>query len=87
MKVRVLLAALVAALGLGFTAAPLAAPTTAPVRIEHTCGSGYTHAALSWGHKCLRAGQYCKRSGDREYHRYRYHCHQRDSRGDYHLTR
>jgi len=87
MKVRVLLAALVAAVGLGFTAAPLAAPTAAPTRIEHTCGSGYTHAVLSLGHKCLRAGQYCKRSADREYHKYGYHCHKRDSRGDYHLTR
>jgi hypothetical protein len=42
----------------------------------HTCGSGYTHASLSWGHKCLRAGQFCKRgrSANREYHRYGFHC-------------
>jgi hypothetical protein len=40
-----------------------------------TCGRGYVHAKLSWGEKCLRAGQYCKIKGDREYHRYRFHCH------------
>jgi hypothetical protein len=39
------------------------------------CGSGYVHASLSWGEKCLRAGQYCRIKGDREYHRYRFHCH------------
>jgi hypothetical protein len=40
-----------------------------------TCRSGYTHASLPWGHKCLRRGQFCKISGDRSYHRYGYHCH------------
>jgi hypothetical protein len=44
-------------------------------RIAKTCGAGYVHANLSWGEKCLRRGQYCKRSGDREYHRYGFHCH------------
>jgi hypothetical protein len=39
------------------------------------CSAGYVNANLSWGHKCLRAGQFCKIKGDREYHRYRYHCH------------
>ena len=37
--------------------------------------AGYVHANLSWGEKCLRSGQYCKIRGDREYHRYRFHCH------------
>jgi len=37
--------------------------------------AGYVHANLSWGEKCLRVGQYCKIKGDREYHRYRFHCH------------
>jgi hypothetical protein len=45
----------------------------------HTCKSGYRHAHLPWGQKCLRAGQFCKRryngvSGNRWYHRYDYHC-------------
>src|SRR5262249_43174302 len=25
--------------------------------------------------KCLKAGQYCRIKGDREYHRYHFHCH------------
>jgi hypothetical protein len=45
----------------------------------HTCKSGYTHAHLPWGQKCLQAGQSCKRryngvSGNRWYNRYDYHC-------------
>ena len=39
-----------------------------------TCSAGYTHANLSWGEKCLRAGQFCKKSANAEYHRYSYHC-------------
>ena len=31
--------------------------------------------ALSWGQKCIAAGQFCKIQGDAEYHRYGYHCH------------
>lgn len=67
------------------------APATDPVAFTanayaKSCSSRYVHAALSWGHKCLAAGQFCKRSADREYHRYGFHCHVRDSRGNYHLT-
>jgi len=40
-----------------------------------TCSAGYVHANLSWGQKCLKVGQYCKIKGDREYHRYHFHCH------------
>jgi hypothetical protein len=39
-----------------------------------SCSAGYTHANLSWGEKCLRAGQFCKKDANREYHRYGYHC-------------
>ena len=87
MKVRLALAIAVAALGLGAAAAE-SALSAAPTTASKACnGSRYTHAVLSWGHKCLATGQYCKASADREYHRYRFHCHKRDSRGDYHLTR
>lgn len=47
----------------------------APATAQSHCGSGYVSAQLSGGHKCLRAGQFCKINGDREYHRYRLHCH------------
>ena len=87
MKVRFALAAAIAALGIGLAAAEPAVSIT-PTSASHACSSSrYTHAALSWGHKCLAVGQYCKASADREYHRYRFHCHKRDSRGSYHLTR
>jgi hypothetical protein len=46
-----------------------------PAAAAKTCSAGYVHANLSWGEKCLRVGQYCKIKGDREYHRYRFHCH------------
>jgi hypothetical protein len=37
------------------------------------CASRYVHASLSWGHKCLAAGQFCK-VGNREYVRYGFYC-------------
>ena len=86
MKVRLALAAAVAALGIGLASAE-SAVSVAPSAASKTCSSRYTHAALSWGHKCLAVGQFCKGSADREYHRYRFHCHKRDSGGRYHLTR
>ena len=85
MRIRLALAAAVAALGIGSATAESAVSVT-PSGVSKACSSRYTHAALSWGHKCLAVGQYCKRSGDRQYHRYRFHCHQRDSEGRYHLT-
>jgi hypothetical protein len=86
MKARVALAAAVATLGLGLALAQPAVSVT-PAGATKTCSSRYTHAVLSWGHKCLAVGQYCKAGADREYHRYKFHCHKRDSRGSYHLTR
>jgi hypothetical protein len=53
----------------------------------HRCSSGYTHAVLPNGHKCLRRGQFCRRSWDRLYHRYSFHCHRYDRSVDrYRLT-
>ena len=37
------------------------------------CSSRHVHASLSWGHKCLAAGQFCK-VGNREYLRYGFYC-------------
>ena len=74
MKFRlVLLALVVCAAFAALAGVPRVAGTG--VAYAKPCASGYTHAVLSWGHKCLRAGQYCKVSRDREYHRYRFHCH------------
>jgi hypothetical protein len=70
-------AALLVALSL-FGAVPAAsvqADPGAPQAVAaKSCPPGYTHAALSWGHKCLRAGQYCKKDANGEYHRYDFHC-------------
>lgn len=88
MKRRLALLAVLAAAA--FTGGAIA-PATDHVALTPTasakpCSSRYVHAVLSWGHKCLARGQFCKRSADREYHRYGFHCHVRDSRGSYHLT-
>jgi len=48
------------------------APAHAAVaRID--CGAGYVSASLPWGHKCLRAGEFCK-VGNLAYLRYGYVC-------------
>jgi hypothetical protein len=69
------LAVLSAALFGALAVSPSTAPALSPVAYAKTCSAGYTHAGLSWGHKCLRAGQFCKVNADREYHRYGFHCH------------
>jgi hypothetical protein len=38
-----------------------------------TCSSSYVHAYLSWGEKCLRAGESCK-VGNRQYRPYGFSC-------------
>jgi hypothetical protein len=53
---------MLALLGAAPTASVEAAPEHHPTAFAaHRCSPGYTHADLSWGHKCLRAGQYCKK--------------------------
>lgn len=83
------LVALVATLALA-GAAPVAsqsAPLQHPTAVaSKTCSSSYTHAIINGAHKCLRRGQYCAHGSDRQYHRYGFHCHSRDSRGSYHLS-
>ena len=82
------LAAIASAVGAVPAVGPVTvhAPLVPATAKAHSCSSGYTHAHLPWGQKCLRRGQYCKRSGDRSYHRYGYHCHRYYS-GGYRLTR
>ena len=77
MRHRLLTVAAIAAGAFGGAALmPANAPDAlVPVAYAHSCSGSYTHAVLSWGHKCLRIGQYCKIKGDREYHRYGFHCH------------
>ena len=78
--------------GCVFAAAPAGAPVLggsswAPATaVAKTCSGSYTHAVIGGSHKCLRRGQFCARARDRQYHRYGFHCHNRDARGNYHLS-
>jgi hypothetical protein len=71
MRGRFALLAAAAALTL---AAPGAAAGAAAAPAK-TCSAGFVDANLSWGEKCLHAGEFCKIKGDTEYHRYTFHCH------------
>jgi hypothetical protein len=85
------LAAIAATVAL-FGAAPavspvvIGSPVSPATAIAKSCSSGYKHAVISGAHKCLRRGQFCARSSDKQYHRYGFHCHKRDANGSYHLT-
>ena len=57
-------------------------PAAAPAK---SCSRG-KHAVVSGEHKCLARGQFCARAKDSTYHRYGFHCHKRDARGNYHLS-
>jgi hypothetical protein len=69
------LALIAAAPAVSVDASPVHPPQAATAAARH-CSAGYVHASLSWGEKCLRAGQFCKKgaSANREYHRYGFHC-------------
>jgi len=62
-------------LGLGAGAAQSASGHTTGVRAASlaACSSSYVTAHLSWGVKCLRAGEFCK-LGNTEYRRYGFVC-------------
>lgn len=51
--------------------APLA--SARPEALAKSCSAGYVHAYLTWGEKCLRAGEFCK-VANAEYRQYGYVC-------------
>jgi hypothetical protein len=67
--------AVLAVAATGIFAGLAVSPESTPTAHARACSPGYTHAVLSWGHKCLRAGQFCKVRADSQYHRYGFHCH------------
>jgi hypothetical protein len=71
--VRKRLALLAVVAGCVAPAAVVPVALAAPVSVAKVCSAGYVHARLSWGEKCLRAGEFCK-VGNREYRRYRFVC-------------
>jgi hypothetical protein len=56
-----------------FVAAAGATPLRDASPSSIACSSSYVAASLSWGNKCLRAGEFCK-IGNSEYHRYGFDC-------------
>jgi hypothetical protein len=68
----------IAALGL-LSAAPVVAP--APPAYAKSCSTGYRHGVINGAQKCLRRGEFCAHSADRQYHRYGFHCHRRTAYG------
>lgn len=69
-----LFAAVLATAVAGAVGMPASGSAYAPTTAAHKCSSArYVHARLSWGHKCLAAGQFCK-VGNREYLRYGFYC-------------
>jgi hypothetical protein len=73
MKRRLALLLFAAALAPAAAASAATTHHTGTVAVVKVCSSGYVHANLSWGEKCLRAGEFCK-VGNREYLRYHFYC-------------
>lgn len=84
------LAVVAALVGGGVPAAGQAADSgrsaDAPVAVSSKSCSRGKHAVIGGRHKCLARGQFCAGGKDRTYHKYGFHCHRRDSRGNYHLS-
>jgi hypothetical protein len=84
---RTLVAALAALAMTGVVAGPVdSAIGSQHASMAKPCSAGWKHAVIGGSHKCLRRGQFCARSRDREYRRYGYRCYKSDTRGSYHLT-
>ncbi len=55
--------------------AAVAAGALNPASPARHCKAGSTSATIGGKHVCLRAGARCTKRLDRQYHRYRFHCH------------
>lgn len=60
---------------LALAGAAVAAGALNPASPARHCKAGSTSATIGGKHVCLRAGARCTKSVDRQYHRYRFHCH------------
>jgi hypothetical protein len=67
--------AIVVAASLGGAAAAAVSEATAPSGPVVHCKRGTTAATTAGRHVCLAAGQTCRKAADKQYHRYRFHCH------------
>jgi hypothetical protein len=59
----------------GLTLVAAAAVCSLVVALPAPAQSACRNVHLSWGERCIAAGQFCKLSADAEYHRYGFHCH------------
>jgi hypothetical protein len=71
-RTRTLLAICLGALAVG--PATTTAPATASAIAARSCHRGYVHAVINGSQKCLRAGEFCTHSADRQYRRYGFRC-------------
>jgi hypothetical protein len=70
------------------TAAPAAHHQGRILTVAAGCSSGWTSARINGQHKCLRVGEFCAHSANRQYRRYGFRCTHYDSSVDrYRLTR
>jgi hypothetical protein len=74
MKRWVGLFSLVVTGALGAAASQSSAAVTGASVTTKTCYRGYVHANFSWGERCIRGGQYCKKVRNPEYHKYHFQC-------------
>lgn len=70
--------AAVASMGASTPAAASAAPVHSSASIRavaaKTCSRSYTRARINGAIKCLRAGEFCTHSADRQYRHYGFRC-------------
>ena len=59
----------------GAVAPPAASVPDASAAVPKSCPKGSVAAVIAGKRICLKAGQTCKRTLDRQYHRYGFHCH------------
>ena len=59
------------------SAAGAVSVATGPSTSVKHCKRGTTSAVIGGKHVCLAAGQTCRKAADKQYHRYKFHCHNR----------
>lgn len=74
MSVRLVLVVVAFALALVLASGTAQAASASNTATAKTCYQGYTLATFSWGQRCIRAGQYCKKVRNPEYHKYSFQC-------------
>ena len=72
--ISVLAAATAVATSAPAVAAPVHSPRPAQAVAAKSCSGGYTRGVINGKVKCLRAGEFCTHSADRQYRHYGYRC-------------